>query len=86
MMFGQVTNGGPNAKPWTWHVLRPEGAGWTTVCTASTARPGLAVINLSTEPGPVLCRLARCQAAVADWRQSRLTDEAQLRACSVRPA
>jgi hypothetical protein len=70
MMFGQISNGGTNAEPVVWHALRPQGESWTTVCTAATARPGLTVIATSSQPGPVLCRLKRCQ--VAEW-----TDEGQ---------
>jgi hypothetical protein len=43
----------------------------TTVCTASTARPGLTVFNVSPEPGPVVCKLKRCQVALEDWKAAR---------------
>jgi hypothetical protein len=56
-MFGQLSNGGRATNPLVWHVLRPAGEGWTTVCTASAARPGLTVVNLSGEPGPTVCKL-----------------------------
>jgi hypothetical protein len=67
-MFGLISSNGPNSNPSMWHALRPQGDGWTTLCTAATARPGLKVIAASPEPGPVTCRLARCQRAVEQWR------------------
>jgi hypothetical protein len=71
MMFGQLSNGGRATSPLVWHVLRPAEEGWTTVCTASTARPGLTVVNLSSEPGPTVCKLKRCRVVADAWMDSR---------------
>jgi hypothetical protein len=70
--FGQLTTGtgSPRATE-TWHVLRPDGEGWKTACTADTARPNLVLVNVSPEPGTRTCGLVRCERAIEAWRASR---------------
>jgi hypothetical protein len=68
-MFGQISNRTSRPTP-TWHVLKPDGNGWRTACTAQSARPGLTVIAIAPEPGPVQCKLKRCQVAIEDWKSS----------------
>jgi hypothetical protein len=68
MMFGQLSNGGVNSEPVSWHALRPQGEGWRTVCTAMSARPGMRVIATSPEPGPAMCKLKRCQRVMEEWK------------------
>jgi hypothetical protein len=70
VLFGQISNGGANAEPATWHALKPQGDGFTTMCTAMSARPNLKVIATAPEPGPVMCRLARCRNVIEQWRSS----------------
>jgi hypothetical protein len=45
----------------TWHALKCVDGSWRTACSASTARPGLRVVNVSDKPGDRLCQLVRCQ-------------------------
>jgi hypothetical protein len=71
MQFGLISNGGKEAQPTTWHALKPQGDGWTTVCTAMSARPGMKVVAIASEPGQMLCQLKRCRVAVEGWKSAQ---------------
>jgi hypothetical protein len=67
MMFGLISSNGPASEPRVWHALKSDGGDWVTCCTAMSARPNLQVITTAPEPGPVTCRLKRCEWAIEEW-------------------